>query len=212
MDDACGRDNEGHPRYNVELSEVDLFAISDKTKEEAFKSCGGFRRDQAEPTEVEIADAVSSYGAKAPLGSWNGNALRVLMRQARKRAAEMDDPVVHETAMNSPVNAIGSTALEFMKGDINSAMVRGVAEGRQDAKLMARMYGAKPEDLQKVEGKLVSDDPLAYQMGYVNGFSGTPMEKNDPKNPLAPEYIRGFKYGEDVKAGRATPPDWIKHG
>ena len=46
-----------------------------------------------------------------------------------------------ENRMAKPVNAIGSTAAEYMVGDINSAILRGVSEGDPKAELMLKIMG-----------------------------------------------------------------------
>lgn len=50
--------------------------------------------------------------------------------------------------MNSPVNAIGTTAREFQRGDLDSAVIRGLREGDKNCWLMARIQGCKAEDLE----------------------------------------------------------------
>jgi hypothetical protein len=71
MDEACGSDNDGQPRYVVELSEVDLDAIAAETQRGAYNSCGSGiseSNDQAK-RDAEMAGMCHSYGAKAPLHS-----------------------------------------------------------------------------------------------------------------------------------------------
>ena len=51
----------------------------------------------------------------------------------------VDDAEAYEQRMNRPVNRIGSTAREMQRGDINSALLRGLASGDERAELMVRM-------------------------------------------------------------------------
>lgn len=142
MDDACGRDNEGQPKYVVELSLVDLSAIPQSTIQSALDCCGL----NGDPTDdAMIAQACNSYGAHAPLESFSGNNGYSLLKQARRVANVMLDQEQEQLALKHPVNAIGSTALEFMQGDINSAIQRGCESGEQSARILAKMSGCPQE-------------------------------------------------------------------
>jgi hypothetical protein len=141
MDEACGRDNEGCPPYVVELAEVDLAEISPGQIRQALESCGGESGSKAPP--LWVAEACHSYGLKAPLGSWEGGNAHKLLREARGEANQLRaDPEAREAKLDRPVNAIGSTAREFNRGDLDSALTRGVAEGNPHALLMRKMEQA----------------------------------------------------------------------
>lgn len=91
---------------------------------------------------VEWVDALSWYGAYAPLSSELGNNAGKLMREARALSRELElDAEAYEAAMDRPVNRIGSTAREYQAGDISSAILRGLGEGRKDAEILAKMGG-----------------------------------------------------------------------
>lgn len=137
MEDACGRDNEGHPKYVAELSEVDLSEIGMSTKKGALNFCG--LEDETVSAET-LVECLHAYGAKAPLENWSGNNRSKLVREAKAYSYELDNPTAHAEAMKRPVNEIGSTAREYMVGDITSAIRRGVSEGRRDAEILAKMY------------------------------------------------------------------------
>jgi hypothetical protein len=146
MDEACGRDNEGQPRYVVELSHVDLAALAPDTIKRAIESCGytdmpantdALTRDMAD------AEACKSYGAAAPLGSWSGNNWHKLLREARREALTLArDAAALADRMERPVNALGSTAAEYMRGDLESATARGVQAGDPRAMIVAKMRDA----------------------------------------------------------------------
>lgn len=137
MDDACGSDNEGRPTYVVELSLVDLDAIDEQRQENAIRSCG---QDGTELSDAWRAVACFEYGALAPLESWEGTGSSALLRRARKLAHELQlDSALMAERMERPVNAIGSTAAEYMVGDTHSAVLRGVSEGRPDAEILLKM-------------------------------------------------------------------------
>ncbi len=138
MDEACGRDNEGSDTYVVELSLVDLASIDTATQASAMHSCGP--DDESELTDDWRAVVCYEYGCKAPLDSWSGNAYSKLLKIARSEAHKLTrDAAELAKRMEKPVNAIGSTAAEFMVGDIQSAILRGLAEGDPKAEIMAKM-------------------------------------------------------------------------
>lgn len=138
MDYACGRDNEGQPKYVVELRLVDLASISANTLASALECCGQNREELTDDCKAECCD---SYGARAPLGSWCGNNARKLLRQAYQEANSLLDESALESKLDCPVNKIGSSAREVMNGDFMSAIQRGVESGNTDALLMAKIHG-----------------------------------------------------------------------
>ena len=143
MDDACGRDNDGCHKYVVEVSEVDLAHISGKTIASALQSCGDEFTEEAPPTPLYLAEACYSYGARAPLESFEGNNAGAMLRKARRAADSMRGEVApHARAMARTVNALGSTAAEVMAGDFDSALARGVEAGNPAALLMQKMEQA----------------------------------------------------------------------
>lgn len=212
MDDACGRDNEGQPRYCVELSEVDLLEIPDATRQSALESCGW----EGMPDSPEaLAECLHSYGAKAPLGSWSTGNLRKGMAKGRALSAELDDPAEHARAMDRSVNRLGSTAREFLQGDFRSAIERGVRSGDATAKTMAKRYGATDAAIAQAEAegprpccvtvqvrRLDSDDPLAYAAGLATGLAGSGCGDGSDRSELADEYVRGYRDGVARRVAR----------
>lgn len=201
MDDACGRDNEGRETYVVELRMVDLEQLSPKNIEDAMRSCG---YDGAPNTPDVLAFMCQEYGCHAPLEEWSGNNAHKLLREARKSANEFrfNESALAE-AMERPVNKIGSTAAEFMRGDIHSAMERGILAGRTDARIMGKMYGADEtlmDDARPV-------DWLPFFMGYMDA---TGKQDKVSSDDLAPEYLLGYERGQNVIAGTCKAPSWIK--
>ena len=124
-----------------------------------------------------------------------------MCRAARREANEvMGDSEAMETAMGRTVNRMDSTALEFMTGDLDSALSRGLAQGNRDASIMAQMQAPIPAGAIRADIKLdkvPSDDPLAYTMGFMSGFQGRQLD--GPQEDLADAYI----------TGRKPSPDWI---
>lgn len=146
MDDACGHDNEGHDTYVVELSLVDLDAIPIAHQERAWECCGYELPTTGSDHEIDntlrtemTAIACYEYGCKAPLESWSGNGYTKLLRLARSAAKQLLDEASLQERMTRTVNKIGSTAREYMTGDLSSAILRGVSEGDPTAELMLKL-------------------------------------------------------------------------
>lgn len=142
MGEACGRDNEGHPTYVVELSLVDLGVLTPKQIDDAYRSCGWELPESMTQGERDAATAIMcfEYGCKAPLDSWEGNNYGKLLRTARSQAHALKrDADAMSERMERPVNKIGSTAREYMTGDITSAVLRGVANNDPAAMIMLKM-------------------------------------------------------------------------
>jgi hypothetical protein len=139
MIDACGRDADPHEKYIVELREVDL---SSQLLHEALECYGPEEPDGLTDCQKRLMyiDALANYGAYAPLGGWAGRNARRLLAGARAESRALEENVAaYEKAMSRPVNRIGSTAREYQAGDIQSAITRGVADGRLEAELMLRL-------------------------------------------------------------------------
>lgn len=211
MDEACGSDNEGHPRYHGSLVEVDLDCADVDAAAESW--C----EDASEHDDLALAFMVASYGEYAPLhdeASNNGNKLiRDLKRMSREIEGDSD---LYENLMERPVNGIGSTAREFQRGDLDSALQRGLRSGNEAAGIMAVMSRPRqPVSLGRLErdgsitGEVVvdmsltgSDDPLAFSYGFSQGIRGEPIAEEDD---LAPEYVRGHAEGTKVFNGGELP-------
>jgi hypothetical protein len=179
-----------------------------------------------------LAEACFDYGSFAPMFSGQGPNRGKLIAQAKRESRELDDPIKHEAAMDRPVNAIGSTAREFGQGDFQSAMIRGAMQGKPEAKLMLKIYGANDEQINALQGQtqqaprtieqalqqapvqqialgqIPSDDPLAYMAGFMDGQNN--REKPAPTNELAPAYLEGYRHAIAVRLGEAEKPTWIK--
>lgn len=187
-------------RHHADVSLVDLDAIPAREKEQALKSYGW----DGPLDPLAMAECLHSYGCKAPLFSTSGGNRREVHREARRSAREFArDTGALDAAMDRPVNAIGSTAAEFMSGDILAGLARGVHAGRPEARTLAKMYGVPPDIIDDSR----PDDWLPYMMGYMSGTSGGPRE-TDPDT--CDEYYQGYERGERVARGEAAKPGWIK--
>ncbi len=179
-------------KFWVQLDLVDLDEVSADIVRSA-KDCYGCE-DEA-PEELALVEMLHGYGAKAPLFSAQAVGRVVARRLGRSEARKLDI----DEAMDRPVNKIGSTAREYMNGDFKSAVYRGIQEGRQDARIMAKMYGNDPDEH--------IEDRMPFLMGFLAGKAGQPNEVNDD---YSPHYTSGWERGQRVARGEASPPSWIK--
>lgn len=54
-----------------------------------------------------------------------------------------------------------------------------------------------------------SDDPIAYSMGFMQGYVGHPLvSKGEKRSELAQAYVDGHALGRKVKTGTTAMPDW----
>jgi hypothetical protein len=212
MDEACGRDNEGRETYHGSLVEVDLSVANLQSAAE----CHG--EDAEDHDDEALAFMVAGYGEYAPLHDEASNNGHKLIRElkAESRLLE-DDSDAYEAAMNRPVNALGATAREFQRGDMDSAMNRGLRANEQNAQLMAKIerrpapcsFGVL-DPSGNVSGQVVvdmsqtgSDDPLAFAYGFAQGSRGEEMLMDE--EDLAAEYVRGHAEGLKVHNGEKLP-------
>jgi len=195
-------------RYNVDVLMADLDAIGEASLASARNSCGW----EGMPDDPRaLADCAIRYGCHAPLAEHNGNNLRKVLRAARVEANQlMADARALETAMGRVVNKMGSTALEFMTGDLDAALARGLAAGTTDARIMAQMQAPIPPGPLVANIKMSaipSDDPIAYSMGFLSGFQG--REETEATEDLADAYISGREHGANVRLKRQPIPEWV---
>ncbi len=137
MVDACGRD--ATDTYLCELVEVDT--TSDRLADALDSSDGQLtEQDVIIGSEWKSVEALSSYGAYAPLWQYSGENAHAIVREAKRQSRYLcSDAMAYEARMDRPVNAIGSTAREYAAGDMLSGILRGVAQGDPRAELMLKM-------------------------------------------------------------------------
>jgi hypothetical protein len=191
------KEHTGKGEFYVEVSCVDLDEIPPQGIEKALRSCGAEEEDISNLDNLDAAECCHGYGYKAVLGGEDAGGAVVARRAGRRIAKEALQDL--DGAMERPCNALGSTAAEMMRGDIFSALDRGVQEGRQDARIMSKLYGFDPDEHIK--------DRLPYTMGFLAGKAGQPNEATDE---YAPEYTFGWERGVRVARGESSPPTWIK--
>lgn len=130
--------------YHCDLSEVDT---QSEQLPAALVSCGWDEINWVDDPEMNPAreplcqvEALSSYGAHAPLHQDSGtNAHRLIAAAKRESKRLQRDTAAYEQAMDRLVNAIGSTAREYAAGDMLSGVLRGVEAGDPKAELMLKL-------------------------------------------------------------------------
>ncbi len=131
----------GGSRYNVTLCEVDLFALACPNNEGTAPLCGalrscGYALDAEQGIvneydgelvakfgpvfELVCVEAAHGYGCKAHLSDEYGSNWRKLMKAASRESRSLDDPDAYAEAMDRPVNALGTSARNYMLGNIFS--------------------------------------------------------------------------------------------
>lgn len=137
----CEEWGDGATGYHCDLHEVDIASEQLASAGECRGIAADWCDEYGDPLpELAKAEALSSYGAYAPLwqdASANSWALiRAAKRESRTLASDSE---AYEARMARPVNRIGSTAREYAAGDTASAILRGLEAGDPNADLMARM-------------------------------------------------------------------------
>lgn len=222
MEDMGERDFKEHKahgggRYTVCLRMVDLLFATPHMIESANRSCGW--EGMGDDPDV-VADVLFNHGSAAPLWESEGNNLRKLLTEARQESKSLIEEG-HEEAMTRTVNRLGSTALEYMVGDIFRPICRGVAQDSVAAGITAKMYKmdleqAKAAGLQELAGDTgvafqfrqqgPSPDPLAFAAGFSDGLAA--RAPREPRHKISPEYFRGFTAGLQIRLGevKELPP------
>lgn len=139
------------PKYMCDVQRVDLENLPAKEVANALRSYGwrvdgeDIISDQGDVVgsrnnPLLLAEVCSSYGLYEPLDSFSSETYARRLRAQARRSAEafMRDADCLEAALERPVNKLGSTAREYGRGDINSALFRGVGP---EADLMRKLHG-----------------------------------------------------------------------
>lgn len=138
--EGCEEWGDGATGYHCDLSEVDL--ACDPERIASALQCVGMDLDDLEPQYHELAtvEALASSGAAAPLWQEAGANAHRLIRAGKSESRLLSrDAAAYEARLDRPVNKIGSTAREYAAGDLNSAILRGLADRNPAAEIMAKM-------------------------------------------------------------------------
>ena len=112
--------------YNVSLSVVSP-QQAEKEIPHALDCCGITEEMLSAATgngqrDTALVEALHSYGVYTPVWSQDGNNWRALMREARQEAIPCAG--LFGFYLDRPVNAIGTTGWEALRGDLTSAIDR----------------------------------------------------------------------------------------
>jgi hypothetical protein len=140
MDEACGRDNEGQPRYHASLSSVSPDQARDKLPQ-AFDCCGLTDPEIMAKPLVQV-ECLHNYGVHAVLVQKTGNNAHQLLRDIKRESAVAEG--LFGFYMDTPKNRIGTTGWEAIRGDMDSALARTIASGSTEGRILAKMHGITP--------------------------------------------------------------------
>lgn len=112
--------------YYCAIKRVDLREVSPESMRSALKDCG--KENEPDLCDECKIECLVSYGCAAPLWEGSSKMHASRLRADARRIAEgyMHDAIKLATALERPVNRIGSTAREYGLGDLQSAMDRYV--------------------------------------------------------------------------------------
>lgn len=126
----------GH-KYNVQLSVVSPGQAGQKNIEAAQSCCGVDDEMLARAGDEGKVEILYSYGVHTPIFDKGGNNAHKLIREA-KRYANQEASTLFGFLMDRPVNKIGTTGWESLRGDMDSAIKRAVGP---EADIIRKMSG-----------------------------------------------------------------------
>lgn len=145
-EDVSGEPGPGNTKYLLELVIIPHpDHISPERVQTAIASSGIDLLSMPVNSVLPTIEALWSHGVCVPVRQLNSNNWKGGMRELRRTA----EKAVYEEVLESTVNKIGSTGREYLEGDFLSAIERGLQEGSKDAWIMAKIHGAKEEDLER---------------------------------------------------------------
>lgn len=132
--------------YNVTLKIVHLDELSEWQAGSAIRSVGCEEALQELAVKKDIvgtlrllAGCAAAYGTFCRGFDENGNNYRELIAEAKRASLSWAGD---GSILDRPVNRIGQTGRELMRGDLASALERGLEEGSPEAGVMAHLYRA----------------------------------------------------------------------
>jgi hypothetical protein len=141
MDEACGRDNQCQPRYTAALLVVSPSEAGRDNLANAFECCGLPEDPNLRDNPLVQVEYLSYCGVYAQTWTKSSNNAHQLIREA-KREATIQAGCMFGFAMDRPVNRIGTTGWEALRGDLNSALNRVITTGSTEGQILAKMYAA----------------------------------------------------------------------
>lgn len=128
--------------FHCDLQEVDL---TSPTCADAYDVPADGLDEYGDPIPLERlvmwqVSACSMHGAYAPIKQQAGRNAYALLRAMRSEAHRLDRSAsAYRSSMARPVNAIGSTAREYQRGNLASPIARGLINGDPKAELMFKL-------------------------------------------------------------------------
>ncbi len=113
MDEACGSDNRGKPKYAVTLNVVSPTEAQDKLAD-AFDSCG-ITSEMKQDSIVQV-NALFDYGICVQTWSDASNNTKKLLRAVHHEAMILK--FLFGFVMDKAVNRIGTTGWDALRGDV----------------------------------------------------------------------------------------------
>lgn len=148
MCEAVGREWGDRDPYLAEIKRIDFSELSEEQLRSA-RSCIGA---EDECSVEEQLYACHAYGHGAPVDSFYGRRADRVRAEARRAADRYAaDAAGLAKRLARPVNAIGSTAAEYGRGDINAALNRGPFDPTKQ--LMRHMHGMERDPLSEKSRK-----------------------------------------------------------
>lgn len=159
MYDACGEGEckrDGQDQYVCEVKRVNLSTLPIENVTSALRSCGWKMTEEGIVNEhdggivaeiesihatIVIVEACVGYGCAEPIESFSGDKYPARVRADARRYAEtcMKDDALLAERLARPVNKIGSTAEEYGRGDLDSALDRGPFDALKN--IMRKLHG-----------------------------------------------------------------------
>ena len=175
--DAGGKEYADTP-YECEVRYVDFDDVPNQMIDSALMSCGWVLKNKGteddellvlvdkhsgaliaeanETVQYLILESLIGYGGGAPLYTATGKRYLNVRAEARREAMMfIRDKGAFEAAMDRPVNAIGSTAREYGRGDTDSALHRVMRKIEGLPSVLTRM---KQSDIRKCKFAIILPD------------------------------------------------------
>ena len=134
-EDATGELNDGK-KYVASLSVVSPSEAGEENLNKALECCG---MPEVELNDLIKVEVLHSYGVYTQIWSESGNNANKLIKLAKEQAKVNE--FMFGFAMDKPVNKIGTTGWESLRGDLDSGLRRAAYSNDAGNRLVAKMSG-----------------------------------------------------------------------
>jgi hypothetical protein len=125
MDEACGSDNEGQPKYVVEVLAVSPDAAGEERVKAAMECCG-IPDEGEEVSDLMKVEALVGYGLCVTCDTFTGNDARKVVRKAKRSLDCIAG--MFGFFMDGPKNRLGHTGWDFIAGDLSMETAKANVE------------------------------------------------------------------------------------